>query len=234
MIRARIAPLIVLVLALLAGPTAFASGPILVGWGTDLEHSLWLDCDSSDEVTLFVYFLTGSYSLEGVTQLRGHVDFCTLPNTLPDYFRFESGGCREGALEVVAAVPEVPKGLVDPWGGQATVEFEFIPEHYSEVRARIDVVLDLPDGVAVDLDADTKYFGFAVRWPGPHNTCNGCQLDACFVINDEITFVHDGGETHLYGNDFSNHAYWRNGPGCPFIISVDPMTWGRTKAQYRK
>lgn len=66
-----------------------------IGWGDDLQHYGYdFDCNSTEPAELSFYFWM-TQTLENVTELKGHIDFCTAPLPLVDYFRFEPGAAAK-------------------------------------------------------------------------------------------------------------------------------------------
>ena len=223
-------------LLVLASISTTAGSAPTIGWGDTSpggSQDLDYDCTSPDSVTLVMSF-TAPAGIDSLFGLLGHIDFCTDPHPLPAWWRFESGGCREGDLDVTADFVSGPPTHSDPWQGQAGVVFTFIPEHLNVVRARIDVEVSIAPENAQPLVEGEDYYGFAVTFAVPSAACAGCELPSCFVINDYVTLLHSGGETRLWGDNYSNYARWQGGTfDCPFIISVESETWGRIKTLYR-
>ncbi|MEZ5066344.1 MAG: hypothetical protein R3B81_16580 [bacterium] len=224
-------------LSFLVPPQVAAGGfaGITVGWGdTDWSYQsdIYMDCMNPTDTTLVVSF-AAARDLEGVTVLEGHVDFCTYPFDLPEWWQFEqAGGCREGGLGVDADFSAGPSTHTDPWQGNATVTYDFISPHLTPDRARIAVRVETSEPVS--LAAFEEYYAFRVEFRVPNpGSCAGCQFPACFVINDAVDITHAGGVESIKGNAYSNYASWMGHPGCSFVISVQPSTWGRIKADYR-
>ncbi len=224
---------------LVASPSS-AKNP-RVGWGdttgTIDTIDIYPNCADPEAMTLVASF-TAPADVDSLYRLEAHIDFCTAPFDLPRWWRFEDGGCRDGMLSVSADFTAGPSTHTDPWLGSAGAHFEFLAEHISPARARIDVVVELEPEDVVSLTANTHYYAFQVRFDPPGGVCDGCTLPACFVINDSVILSHAGGTTEIPGNNYDNYALYRGGNyagfACPFVVPVEPTSWGRTKASFRE
>ncbi|MGQ0721377.1 MAG: hypothetical protein ACT4PE_07385 [Candidatus Eiseniibacteriota bacterium] len=128
-----------------------------------------------------------------------------------------------------------PSTHLDPWGGNATVLYTFIPGYMSGVRARIQISVSIDPALAQPLTANAEYYAVQLTFAAPSRLpCTGCDYPACFVLNDEMYLHHSLGSTFVAADGYHNFARWQGGQGgCPFIISVVPESWGRVKSLYR-
>ena len=236
-----IVPALVTVIASLLGVPVGATvfgGDRSIGWGdTDIFGSgdLWMDCDHPEAAVLVASFSV--YDSVEVTGLEGAVDFCTMPHALPEWWQVEqSGGCREGALTVSADFSSGPSTHQDFWGGHGVADFTYITNHMGDAdRVRIAVTVSVDSVFAsVPLSPNTEYYAFRLDFAPPTSTpCPGCDYPACFVIN-ELRLLTTTGPVELWADGYSNYARWQGGQGgCPFIVAVQPTSWGRVKSLYR-
>ena len=55
------------------------------------------------------------------------------------------------------------------------------------------------------------------------------------MLNDSITLYHSKGKDEVYSNNYDSYVRWQSGSSdCPFIVSVEPTSWGVVKSKYRE
>ena len=85
------------------------------------------------------------------------------------------------------------------------------------------------------LTPGAEIYAFKVRFLPPDTSCFGCPMGTCFMLNDQITLYHSLGTTKIWSNNYESYARWQSDSGsCPFIVSVDPTSWGSVKSKYRE
>jgi len=228
-----------LAFGLLLDPSASAAteggyGPAL-GWGDTRDYqyqNLWFDCGTPEEAVLVASFPAPT-GVNGLYRLEAHIDFCLYGYPIPEWWRFDAGGCREGDLEVSADFRDGPSTHTDYWHGYANADVNFFLQ--SAGRARIEVTVEMDPDIASDVTPGDEIYAFKVRFLPPDTDCFGCPLGTCFMLNDSITLYHSLGTTEIPANNYDSYVRWQSESGfCPFIVSVDPESWGRLKAKYRE
>lgn len=206
-----------------------------IGWSDTREwkyQDLWFDCGTPTEAVLVASFPAPA-GIYGLYRLEAHIDFCLYGYPIPEWWRFDAGGCREGDLEVSADFTQGPSTHTDYWQGNANAEVNFFLQTPS--RARIEVVVEMDADPEELLPPGAEIYAFKVRFLPPDTSCFGCPMGTCFMLNDFITLYHSLGTTEVLSNDYESYARWQSDSGsCPFIVSVDEESWGSVKAKYRE
>lgn len=156
-----------------------------------------------------------------------------------DWWHFEPGGCREGAL---TAVFDASMTCADAWNGAATgsVSCSFpAPNH-----AEFSVDASLPTGTTAALDAGVEYVLFTLRISRVSTVmgCIGCveplglEFQNLLVTQDAAA----GGDVALAGDPAEDMVLYNWGgwsgppPVCePYRDPIFKSTWGAVKAIYR-
>jgi hypothetical protein len=230
------AAILAAIVTVAAGPgTAAAQSAIRnMGWGDSTPGHMLLtfDCqDPPDDATLVVSFKA---PVSDVVGIFAKVDMCTEPNDLPEWWRFDvGGGCREGLYEVSTNFGAGPGSHPVAWSGAVTTSVNLVPGYlWSEAMNRFLVTVVSTNGQPMALVPDTEYYAFKLRFRTPKGTCAGCEMPACFVLNELLITTSTGKvETML----FDGWARWQGdtSPGCPFVVPALQGSWGRLKAAYR-
>jgi hypothetical protein len=205
-----------------------------MGWGdsTPGHMELVFDCESPPpDVTLVVSFISPVTDIIGLT---AKVDMCTEPHALPDWWRFDvPGGCREGLFELSTNFAAGPSSHPVAWGGALTTSVQVVPGYaWSDAMNRFLVTIAIANGKPPPLVVGEEYYAFKLRFLTPVGTCAGCDVHACFVIND-LTITSSSGKVETFRND-GDYAMWQGQtyPGCPFVVPATSSSWGRLKATY--
>ncbi|NOT33698.1 MAG: hypothetical protein HOP12_05940 [Candidatus Eisenbacteria bacterium] len=210
----------------------------------------WNDCGTTVATSnrlfacndnLTTHNLVGSfklgYDIPDFVGVSGVVDVTTSGGSLPAWWQFGPGGCREGALSLgtVGALA----GCVNPYsggnqGGGFVLELGPAPDRF---RVRFDWVRDTPapvSGTALNSafvlsmsSAGTVEEGFGI--------CAGCNVPACMVLNAlEISSLSLGRARIIENADVRNWASWQGGTGtCPGATDSRKSTWGAVKTRFR-
>ena len=227
----RVPLLLAASLALAAPAEAF---PLrYMGWGDaypgEFDHSP--SCAALPATsTLVVAFDAAEPDLVG---LSGYIDFCTRPNTLPEWWRFDDvEGCRYWAFTVSTDFSGGPSSHPSPWGGGAVVDYWMEYPFGGPAMARIWFDITTPDGNPVPLSIGERYYAFRIVFDNWAAGCTGCEVPACFVLNG-LLHHHSEGITATE-MDYSNWAKWQGGTfDCPLIVPTLSSSWGSVKAIYR-
>jgi hypothetical protein len=157
--------------------------------------------------------------------------------SIPAWYQFGPGGCREGSLGLgtVGALA----GCVNPYTGsnQAggfVIEPGSAPNRF---RVRLDWVRDTP----APFQANTLNSLFVLQMTTASSfdegfgMCAGCNVPACFVLNAaELFSLSEGRVAIIEQGDLRNWATWQGGTGdCPGATASRSATWGAVKALYR-
>jgi len=223
--------------ALLVLVAAAGAEPRFMGWEdtnvTDRDNSP--NCEDLPSRSRLVVSFVAPPGIEAVDELNAVIDFCTAPDPLPEWWRFDLGqGCREDSMRVFIDFSNGPFTHPVLWPTDADVVTTFVPGFEGNpALARIAVTIRPGEISTGPLEAGTEYYAFGVEFGNPTTGCNGCDHAACFIVNS-LTLTHSGG---IYASDmdYRNYATWQGGPGnCPFIVPIRQTTWGQIKAVFRE
>lgn len=171
------------------------------------------------------------------------VDVITDAPSVPDWWRFDPGGCRAGALSADTQVAPA-SACLDGWSGAgvALVQGVQVPRPGgAPSELRLLVTASLPPTQEVTLDPGPTYHLGRLILPtaihGASGTCAGCDVGACLVLNSvqlirapsaqepDVTLVSPAASN-------GNFALWQTGAGCA-AVPARARTWGQIKALYR-
>jgi hypothetical protein len=166
--------------------------------------------------------------------------------SLPDWWRFDTGGCRAGNLRAGFDFSPVSP-CVDFFLGNAAggLQGYYLTEPRGGInQARIKVAASLLPSVGyVQLDSTSMYYGARLTVTNAltegATSCAGCLHPACLVLNSILVRRQPGaggGDIFLSGpgpND-ANWATWQGGTGADCAaVPARAVTWGQVKGLYR-
>lgn len=249
-ILATLAPLLILV-ASLAGvlPVRAASGLYLTWDDCPLSGSAFPNmtsfCDVSTGQNILVAAFTMPQPRDSVLGVEVVVDVQHSSPSMPDWWHFETGGCRTGALSQSGADFTGLSGCVDPWQGNGFGGIQGYsigpPDHPMSNQSRIKVVAAVIASSAASLDATSMYYAVKIvisnEKTAPPGQCTGCQGAACLVLNSILVRRIPGssGDEFLQtpGPANANWATWQGTAADCSMVPVRRATWGRLKSLYR-
>jgi len=201
-------------------------------------------CDTdADTMRLHAAFMVAQ-PVDEVIGLEVVIDIQHESPTLPDWWRFDGGGCRAGALRTDVQFGTAP-GCADPWTGAGVASFPSYTvtqprggANQARIKAGVGVLPSDPRTLA----ADTPYHAVRIvivanRTTGP-TACTGCAGKACLVLNSiwiKRTPGAPGGDMFVStpGPSDANWAVWQGtGANCT-AVPVRRSTWGAVKSLYR-
>ena len=231
------APLCVGSLALLlAASTSFAGTP-----GFNLS---WSGCDTSPASTDRSYVCDGQRGSPVLLQAsfrtdRAFPDFagvsavidCVWNSAVPDYWRFDSGGCDYGMVGRInpsALPPCTSPSLFDPTESAGDAILSVVAPNV--MRIRVDSVTGVPKAMT----AGALYGGFRLSIEvdqGALNGCAGCAEPAVFTLRTFEVFGFGSGEDYVFTDvpDVRAYVTWQAQGPTP----ARNVTWGAVKALYR-
>ena len=197
----------------------------------------------ADTMRLHAAF-TVAQPLDNVIGVEVVIDLQHESPTLPDWWRFEAGACRAGALRSDVQFGTVP-GCADPWTGTGVASFPSYTAtqprggaNQARIKAGAGVLPSDPRTLA----ADTPYHAARIVIVASKTTgagaCSGCAGKACLVLNSiwiKRTPGAPGGDVFVStpGPAEANWAVWQGtGANCS-AVPVRRSTWGAVKGLYR-
>jgi len=240
----------------LTASVASAAGGVSIHWnactlGGGVQDNLFPCNDDT-----FFFDLMGQFqmpsALNGVTGVEFTVDLASAGPSLPPWWQFNVGECRDSQMNVLEGTPS--SAQCPDWaangssGGLAAYnEGAFGPN-----TAHILGGFAVPAAKAKNLTTTPNYFAFKVdistaNTVGPPS-CPGCLVPVCLVFNGIKVVVPpvagqpDGSIKISNPRDpGSNFATWQGGQGtgsvlgqsCPAATPTHKSTWGAVKSLYR-
>ena len=165
---------------------------------------------------------------------------------LPDWWRLDPGGCREGVILDAAADFPGRTACLDMWQGAATPAIAQVAGYKpteprgADSQARIKVTGSVLPQYAVSVDGTSMYYAARIilkydKTVGA-GSCAGCSEAACLVLNSILIGRLAGGDLFLQtpGAGAANWALWRGGAGANCAaVPVRNRAWGQLKGLYR-
>jgi len=242
---------VALAAVLLALPSrAAAAEGLYLTWGEcalhpSAAHDRGSACNSNLGVNdLFCAFRVGAL-VDSVLGVEAEVDVQHADAELPDWWRFDVGGCRSGEL-LTDLDFRARSACADFYHGNAAAGLVYDPgqPHGGANQARIRVAASvLPSFGYATLDPAATYYAarLVIRNNSTTGTtvCAGCAGPACLVLNSVLVKRQPGaigGDVAVTtpGPDDANWATWQGGTGANCAsVPVRAVTWGRIKSLYR-
>lgn len=240
-------------LTLAAGPVGAAEGLYLT-WndcflGPTAASNLAFACNTNLGEAELYCALTMSQATDNVLAAEVVVDLQHSSATLPDWWRFDPGGCRLGTSLAAAASFPGRTACADMWQGAdpAAIAAEpvYVPSEPfgAASQARIKVAVSVLPQAALSLNATDMYYAARLVLRYDRSTgspwCPGCGEAACLVLNSILIGRvpgSPGGDLFLQtpGPGGANWARWQGGDGADCAaVPVRNRAWGQLKGLYR-
>lgn len=208
--------------------------------------------------------VASAYPPVAMPQLNGaetRMYFVSIGPTLPNWWQFQSGGCR-ASTDVVAqySAPASASSCLDPWLGAATGGIGVTYPFGSPGQARVTVVQAIPGSVAVPASSELFVCRLLIRHTRTvgAGSCTGCLEGACVGLSKVTLYQVGGGAGDfqllqpLPGTD-SDYVGWQAGvamtwfahrplgggiwekdfTSCQLATDARRPTWGAIKRMYR-
>ena len=212
-----------------------------LGWGncgtTLATADRAFTCDDNGTSFSLVGSFKNGFDVADFVAISAAVDVSVSSPSIPAWFAFSPGGCREGELSV-NTVGNVA-GCTNPYsganqGGGYIIESGPTPNRF---RVRLDWARDNPgplDGSVLNT-AFVMGISSANSFDEGFGMCAGCNVPACFVLNAvEVWSLTQDRVRIIETPDVRNWATWQGGTGgCPGATPSRKATWGQVKALYR-
>jgi hypothetical protein len=234
-----------------AAPRARAVEGLYLTWGECVlggaaSHDLINSCaGNAGQSDLYCAFRMPAPA-DSVLGMELVVDVQHSEATLPDWWRFDNGGCRAGqltaSLDFTARTACTDFYLGNAAGGLQGYYVTQPNGGANQARIRVAASVLPSFGYAV-LDTSSTYYAARIiitnALSAGGSACAGCATPACLVLNT-ITVKRqpgtEGGDQVLTtpGPANANWATWQTGTGANCAaVPARPVTWGRLKSLYR-
>lgn len=236
--------------ALAAGPAAAAEGLYLT-WddcfqGATATSNRGFDCLSNVGANELYCAFTMPQAADKVVAVEIVIDIQHANATLPDWWRLDVGGCRQGSVSAAVDFPG-KTACLNMWQGTPAIAGVqgYIPAEPRGAlsQARIKVAASVLPQDALTLDGSSMYYAARIiinnaRTVGTPS-CAGCDQPACLVLNSILIGRLPGSPGGNYflqtpGAGDANWARWQGGAGANCAaVPVLNRTWGQIKSLYR-
>jgi hypothetical protein len=175
------------------------------------------------------------------------VDVQSADPVLPDWWRFDSGGCRAGSLSAGFVFPSSsPCGDFLQGNAAGWLQGYYLDEprgaaNQSRIKVAASLLASL--GGYASLDSVGTYYAARLTLTNigtvGGGACAGCTRPVCLVLNSILVRRQPGtagGDQFLSvpGPGQANWATWQGGLGADCAaVPVRTVTWGRIKSLYR-
>jgi hypothetical protein len=234
---------------MLVASAAFAASAINMHWddctlgapATDKIDACLANFGPPNKLVLSV---GGADIITNVNGAQGVIDIQTTAAVLPDFWRLDAAGCRQGKLaaDVGVGSSNAPFSCPEPWTqiGQTAGGAAFLNGVNGVDRGRIVWIIAVPGVVTIDgTNVAPDWYIIAINLLKANSTtCAGCLTPACLVAN-EIRLTKPagtpGGDVFMFGPASNQHVTWQGGGGlqCPAATPTQSQTWGQVKSLYR-
>lgn len=179
--------------------------------------------------------------IDNVNGAQGIIDIQVDDTAIPDYWRLDTGGCRQGKLAADPGIgvfncPEAWSQVGNAAGG---ANFALSPEGHGANWGRITWICAVPGVVTFDAATLNDWYVIAINLnKSGSTTCAGCSTPACIVANEvRLTKppMTPGGDVFIYNAAVGQHVTWQGGGtlACPASTPAENRTWGQVKHLYR-
>ncbi len=217
--------------------------------GPTADSNRNFDCSTSGGQSELFCAFTMPQAADKIVAVEIVVDIQHSATVLPDWWRFDVGGCREGLILDAAADFPGMTACLNMWDGAVTPAIAqvqgYIPTEPRGVasQARIKVAASVLPVDAVSVNGTSSYY--AARIILKHTktvggaSCPGCDGAACLVLNSILVGRLPGSSGGDYllqtpGAGGANWARWQGGAGADCAaVPVRNRAWGQLKGLYR-
>jgi hypothetical protein len=231
-------------------PAARADEGLFLTWGDcalgTSAHDRSNACDTNvgDQRLLCAFRMP--FAADSVLGLELVVDVQHSAASLPGWWMFSPGGCRDGYLRPTFDFAG-RSSCQDFFFGNAAGGLQSYTVGQprggaSQVRIRMAAAM-LPSFGYATLNATDMYYAAVLPIPNDFTVggtvCSGCAGPACLVLNSILVRRQPGtagGDIVLTapGPGGANFATWQGGTGADCsAVPVRPLTWGQIKGLYR-
>lgn len=234
--------------ALLSCPAAAGAADLRLTWNDCPEGGGLNHREFSCNLTLGSLTLVPSFRvdapIDSAVALEIVIDVVSGEPTLPDWWRFDPGGCNAGALSANTGFASLGS-CDDPWNGSgvALAQTWWVGQPRGGAnQARLVISSAVSPAQPVRIEGGTSYYAALVqialqRTMGPAS-CLGCLAEACLVLNSIQVQRLPGTlpETVVLEPTVAGTpgwATWQNDGGLCGVVPVRNRTWGAVKTLYR-
>jgi hypothetical protein len=244
-------PLAVLLLlgGLVLGSPASATPGVNMSWdactpGGGVQAKTFA-CDTNDVSNVMYGTFILAANQPNFTGAEITIDLQAQSDSLPSWWRFDAGSCRESGLYVSFTFSSDSKTYCkDPWGGHGVGGIAgyqtYWTAHESDIganRARLKMGAAVPSSSPRSLTAGTEYYCFKLVLTSDNTvgtgSCGGCATPVCIVLSKISAVQSDGTQEDLTSAITSNILSWQSGGTCSGANIPQNLTWGQVRSVMR-
>ena len=198
-------------------------------------------CQATGSADLIVSFELAT-PVDSVIAIEVVIDVQGSGVTLPPWWQYAPGACRDGQLIASASFPGL-SACADFWQNGATFSgapvYSAGAPHNAANQARIVASFAVLSSAPRALAAGTRYYAARLAFQkDPGSGCPGCEIPACLLLNSVRLVRIPGsvpGEVILETPSApeSNRATWQSLTATCDAVPVTRVSWGRIKMLYR-
>jgi hypothetical protein len=208
-------------------------------------------CD--DDAAAFI--IMGSFvpplapdSIQQLTGEEAYIDLVSNSGSMPDWWRYETGLCRDGQLLCGTAKGGGQTGCTDYWSTAGAGGFIYrSPAPFPSYgplpnTARLEQVFARPPATAGPVTAFREYYAFRIDITSSHTTgadpptCSGCLTPVCLVFNELLLTQPVGFGDHSLttaSTPGKNMVTWQGAGANCALVPARRTSWGQVKSLYR-
>jgi hypothetical protein len=241
-------------------PAAHAGDELYLRWDNCVAdggtHNRTFACDTNSGAQILV----GSFRLEQpltqVGNISAFVDVTARDAPIQPWWQFETGGCRNGSLEVSFAPFVPPTACHDLWSGRTAIGGVSYPTQSLGGR-RIHITVATIAGEEFPVPAGQEFVAFQLRINHARTTgqgsCGGCSAPVCLAWSQAtIPQYPPAQHLNIFGAstpDNGSNVTWQpgavattyrqclttcvTGVTCLSTTPTQNRTWGAIKTLYR-
>lgn len=205
------------------------------------QSAMLAPCQTTGSVDLVVSFELAA-PVDSVIAIEAVIDVQGSGASLPPWWQYAPGACRDGQLIASASFPGL-SACADFWQNGATFSgapvYSAGAPHNAANQARIVASFAVLSSAPRALAAGTRYYAARLTFQkDPGSGCPGCEIPACLLLNSLRLVRIPGsvpGEVLLVTPTApeSNRATWQSLTATCDAVPVRRVSWGRIKMLYR-
>lgn len=225
---------------------AIADAGISLSWNDcplspSSQSAMLAPCQSTGSADLIVSFALAT-PVDSVIAIEAVIDVQGSAASLPPWWQYAPGACRDGQLIASASFPGLT-ACTDFWQNGATFSgapvYSAGAPHNAPNQARIVASFAVLSSVPRALAAGTRYYAARLTFQqDPGSGCPGCEVPACLLLNS-VRLVRIPGSVpsevvlETPAAPQSNRATWQSLTAACDAVPVLRLSWGRIKMLYR-
>lgn len=212
------------------------------------DFSLANTCTAAgDTMRSLVLSIEPAHLITDVNGALGHIEFWFDGSDIPDYWRFDTGGCRQGQLTTHPHVGSTspPYSCAEFWSAVPGVvsALQWSPYYQCNNRARLNWIAAIDGVTQIDPAVSSEYYVMKFDIAGGGLSCAGCATPVCIyptlvrltkppsAPSGDVFIETPGSFFNPLWQTTSSTCVGTHGGDCP--TPTTRSTWGQVKGMYR-